>query len=95
MLSTKILNMEFPLPTKNGYFMYSKSNCKFCKMAKELLPDVTIVNVNVFIETDKSKFLDKMATIAEVEIKTFPIVFYNRIFIGGFTESKEHLEIMK
>jgi len=61
-------------------------------MAKELLPDVTVVNVNVFIETDKSKFLDKMATIAEAEVKTFPIVFFNGIFLGGYTESREHLE---
>lgn len=35
--------MNFSLPTENGYFMYSKSGCKFCKMAKELLPDVTVV----------------------------------------------------
>lgn len=95
MFSIEILNMDFHLPTKNGYFMYSKSNCKFCKMAKELLPDVTVVNADVFIETDKSKFLDKMATIAEAEVKTFPIVFYNRIFIGGYTESKDHFNMME
>ena len=77
--------MDFPLPSgANGYFMYSKSNCKFCKMAKELLPDVTIVNVDVFIETDKLKFLDKMATIAEVEIKDISDCFLQWNFYWWF-----------
>lgn len=75
--------------------MYSKSGCKFCKMAKELLPNVTVVNVDEHIETDKAKCLDKMATIAEVEIKTFPVIFFNQIFVGGYAESKEHLSMME
>jgi|TARA_B110000444_G_C18589631_1_gene477859 glutaredoxin len=95
MFSVEFNNMNFSLPTKSGYFMYSKSGCKFCKMAKELLPNVTVVNVDEHIETDKAKCLDKMATIAEVEIKTFPVIFFNQIFVGGYAESKEHLSMME
>jgi glutaredoxin len=87
--------MNFSLPTENGYFMYSKSGCKFCKMAKELLPDVTVVNVDEQIKTDKAKCLDQISTVAEVEITTFPVIFFNEIFIGGYTESKEHLSMME
>ena len=81
--------MNFSLPTENGYFMYSKSGCKFCRMAKELLPDVTVVNVDEHIETDKAKCLDQNIS------RTFPVVFFNEIFIGGYTESKEHLSMME
>ena len=58
MFSVEFNNMNFSLPTKSGYFMYSKSGCKFCKMAKELLPNVTVVNVDEHIETDKAKQID-------------------------------------
>lgn len=95
MVYVKFNNMNFDLPTKKGYFMYSKSGCKFCRMAKELLPDVTVVNLDEYIETDKAKCLNQLATIAEVEIKTFPVIFFNEIFIGGYTESKEHLSMME
>jgi glutaredoxin len=95
MIFTEFNNMNFSLPTENGYFMYSKSGCKFCRMAKELLPDVTVVNIDEYIETDKAKCLNQLATIAEVEIKTFPVIFFNEIFIGGYTESKDHLNMME
>ena len=96
MFSIEIQNMNFPLPLeKGGYFLYAKSNCKFCRQAKQLLPDVTAVNVDEYIETNKAKCLDKISTVAEEEITTFPIVFYNGIFIGGYTESKEHFEMME
>jgi len=95
MISIEFNKMNFPLPIDKGYFMYSKSNCKFCKFAKEQLPNLTAVNIDEFIETNKSKLLDKISTIATVEIKTFPIVFYNGIYIGGYKESKEHLSMME
>ena len=85
--------MDFYLPTKSGYFMYSKSGCKFCRMAKALLPNVTVVNIDQYIEAGKAKCLDQISTVAEVEITTFPVIFFNEIFIGGFTESKEHLSL--
>jgi glutaredoxin len=85
--------MDFSLPTKSGYFMYSKSGCKFCRMAKALLPNVTVVNIDQYIEAGKAKCLDQISTVAEVEITTFPVIFFNEIFIGGFTESKEHLSL--
>ena len=85
--------MDFSLPTKSGYFMYSKSGCKFCRMAKALLPNVTVVNIDQYIEAGKAKCLDQISTVAEVEITTFPVIFFNEIFIGVFTESKEHLSL--
>ena len=41
------------------------------------------------------RVIDQLATIAEVEISTFPVVFFNEIFIGGYTESKDHLNMME
>ena len=82
------------LPT-SGYFLYSKSKCKYCTKAKELLPAVTVINVDHLIEKNKKLFLENVEKIAETEVKTFPIVFYNGIFIGGFTESQEHFTLIK
>ena len=93
MFFTEFNNMNFSLPTENGYFMYSKSGCKYCRMAKALLPNVTVVNIDEHIKTDKAKCLDQISTVAEVEITTFPVIFFNEIFVGGFTESKEHLSL--
>ena len=44
---------------------------------------MTVVNVDD-IEAGKAKCLDQLATIAEVEIKTFPVIFFNEIYIGGY-----------
>tara|TARA_B100000795_G_scaffold121026_1_gene90089 strand:- start:99 stop:374 length:276 start_codon:yes stop_codon:yes gene_type:complete len=84
--------MELLLPNSQGYFLYSKSNCKYCSLAKDLLPNVSFVNVDHALATNKQLFLEKLHAIAETPIQTFPVVFFNGIFLGGYTESREHLE---
>ena len=56
---------------------------------------MTVINVDHLIEKNKKLFLENVEKIAETEVKTFPIVFYNGIFIGGFTESQEHFTLIK
>lgn len=64
-------------------------------MAKEKLPNVVACNVDKHLEQDKKQsFLAKMADISGAEAKTFPMVFYNGIFLGGCTESLQHLEMI-
>ena len=46
---------------------------------------------NVLIE-DKEGFLLFISEIAKKEYKTFPMIFYNGDFIGGYTEIKENIE---
>jgi|TARA_B110000091_G_scaffold183193_1_gene201735 glutaredoxin len=86
--------MPVVLPFDNGYFMYTKSNCKWCQLAKEKLPSVVGYNVDKHLTTDKQDFLKKVAEISGAEPTTFPMVFYNGIFLGGCTESLQHLELI-
>jgi glutaredoxin len=82
------------VPSENGYFLYTKSNCKWCKKAKETLPDCVVVNVDKHIEDNKNDFLAFVDEISYATPRTFPIVFYNGIFVGGFTESLQHLKLI-
>lgn len=87
--------MTIVLPFDNGYFMYTKSKCKWCRMAKEKLPNVVVCNVDKYLEQDKKQsFLKRVADISGTNPTTFPMVFYNGIFLGGCTESLQHLEMI-
>ena len=80
------------LPRKTGYFMYSKKNCKWCQIATEKLPNVVTVTVDLCPE-ETEEFWEKMAEMIGTDDRFFPMVFYNGIFLGGCTESLEHLEL--
>jgi glutaredoxin len=81
--------MEFQGPAATGYTVYSKNNCKYCDMVKELLEEEepTIINTESYVETRKDEFLTFIAALARRSYKTFPMVFHNGIFIGGFIET--------
>ncbi len=82
------------VPSDAGYFLYTKSNCKWCQKAKENLPNCVAVNVDKDIEKDKEKFLAFIDEISYASPRTFPMVFYNGIFVGGCKESLEHLLVI-
>lgn len=86
--------MDFILPNSNTYTIYSKSDCSFCKKAKQLLSNVEpkplIIECNDYLLQNRKEFLDFIFTCAGREYKTFPMVFHNGTFIGGFTELKEY-----
>jgi glutaredoxin len=82
------------VPSDDGYFLYTKSNCKWCQRAKETLPECTVVNVDKIIEKNKDDFLAFVDEISYATPRTFPMVFYNGIFVGGCTESLQHLLVM-
>jgi glutaredoxin len=76
-------------PTKQNFTVYTKMNCKYCAKVKELLEHETVT----YIPSDEFLTLDKEAFLAFIETnggkghKTFPMVFYDGTFIGGFTET--------
>jgi glutaredoxin len=78
-------------PTKTGYFMYSKSNCKWCNIAKDTLPGIKIVNLDHLTSIkEKTQLVTTMADHGSSAPHTFPFVFFNGIYLGGCTESLEH-----
>ena len=89
--------MSFVSPSLSGWTIYSKSNCKFCSLVKELLVNENeknlIIDCDSYLEEDKRvAFLDFIRNLAKKEHKTFPMVFLNGEFIGGYTDTKKHIE---
>jgi hypothetical protein len=84
--------MEFEEPLKTGFTIYSKSGCIFCNKVKNLIQEkkllYTVIDCNEYILEDKENFLLFIREKANVDVKTFPMVFYENKFIGGFIETE-------
>jgi len=84
--------MNIPKPNKFNFTIYSKSNCSYCKNTKNLLEgksyEFELINCDEFILKNREEFINEMKQlITPVEKTTFPFVFYNAKFLGGFTET--------
>lgn len=87
----------FDKPSKTTqYTIYSKSGCPNCKKVKELLETqkitFTIIDCDEYLIESKSEFLNFIQELTSREWKTFPIVFNNDEFVGGYTDTKVYLE---
>jgi glutaredoxin len=86
--------MDFLLPDKNKYTIYTKSGCPNCLKIKQLFKDnfisITTINCDEYLIENRTEFLAFMKNISNKEIKTFPIVFYNNEYIGGYIETLHH-----
>lgn len=87
--------MEIIKPNKEGFTIYSKSGCPNCTSVKKFIKEknyfFTEINCDEYILEDKEKFIKFIEKIAETSYKTFPMVFYNGKFIGGFTHTTEFI----
>jgi glutaredoxin len=86
--------MDFELPQPVGYTIYSKYNCPNCNKVKELLKDVkpkpTIIQCDEYLLECKEEFLSFIQSInGGIEYRTFPMVFFQGKFIGGFLETQK------
>ena len=77
-----------------GFTVYTKADCKYCGMVKELLENeiVTYIPSNEFLDADRDAFLAFIESKGGKDHKTFPMVFYDGKFVGGFTDT---LALMK
>ena len=86
--------MEIEEPFKTGFTVYSKSGCPNCTKVKKLLIEKKVFFVDIdcddYIIEDKEKFLLFIKERANKEYKTFPMVFNDGNFIGGFTETQDY-----
>jgi glutaredoxin len=91
--------MDVPHPTIDSYTIYSKSGCLYCTKAKGLLQNERVsplvVNCDEFLLGNKEEFLDLMKSLIGYEYKTFPMIFKNGRFIGGYNKTKEFYEESK
>jgi len=83
-----------------NYTIYTKPKCSFCDKVKELLkdlqPEPTVIDCTKYLATESSKnlFLQFIQDTSKLPqpYKTFPMVFCNGHFIGGYTETKRFHE---
>jgi glutaredoxin len=83
--------MEYIEPAANNYTIYTKSGCPNCTKVKKLLESALekplIVDCDEWLIEDKPAFLEFIREKARKECKTFPMVFHNGEFLGGFDET--------
>jgi hypothetical protein len=87
---------SFIEPSQDGYTIYSKSGCPYCKKAVKLLehvdPAPIVVDCDDYLIDDRDGFLGFILERTGKEYKTFPMIFFCGDFIGGFTETKSYFE---
>ena len=83
-----------------SYVIYTKPKCTYCDKLKDLLQYDVLVNwidATKYLHHPDSKkfFLDFIKDSGKLDkhYTTFPMVFYNGIFLGGYTETKEFFEL--
>jgi len=91
--------LTFEKPNTNGYMIYTKTNCPYCTKAKDLLlhndkvkVEITIINCDKYLmeQEVKEQFLEFIKTVnGGISHRTFPMVFYDGKFIGGFTDMEK------
>lgn len=88
--------MNIPSPNTESYVIFSKSGCKFCERAKEILKynniEHVVVDCDGYLAENKSGFLEKMKIYTNKDYRTFPMVFYKGVFLGGYVEMKSHFD---
>ena len=88
--------MDIPEPLYEQFTVYSKSGCVNCTKVKKLLQEkqvkFNIIDCDEYILEDKSGFLECICDLAGQEYKMFPMVFFNKLFIGGFKETEEYFQ---
>jgi glutaredoxin len=85
---------EFLKPEKFGYTIYGKSGCPGCTKAKKFLTSVNaaanIIDCDEYLIERKSDFLFFIEGIVGKPVKTFPMIFYEGEFVGGYDEVEKH-----
>lgn len=71
----------------DGYTILTKKGCNWCTRAKELVPDAHVIPCDEFLE-DRDRFFEHVDSLTGVKYRMFPMVFFDRQFVGGYTELK-------
>ena len=87
---------SIPIPGLNQITIYSKSGCPNCVKVKKLLEEnkirFTVIDCDEFILEDKKYFFNFMEKFIGFQYSTFPMVFDNGKFIGGYADTMEHIK---
>ena len=86
---------KFVKPAKHNWEnvkIYTKANCVYCKMAKNLMNENNITyEITEVTPEELDEFKRMFKATYEVDVKTFPQVIANYEYIGPYTEVVKHL----
>jgi len=78
--------------SKQGWTIFTKNNCSYCKKVKALIPDGHVIESDTFLAENRDVFLAIVDELIGTEYRKFPMVFLDKRFIGGYTETKKYLD---
>lgn len=92
--------MSYKLPSKHGYFVYTKPNCPYCDKVKSYIYETTrgthigyeILDCQKYLDTNREEFIEFAQELTQLKRITFPMVFLNGEFIGGCNDTIKYLE---
>ena len=96
--------MNIPLPTSSRFTIYTKQNCKYCEKVKdelehsfetpEIIPCDDFLTNDFLTKTNNNKemFVAFMNSLTKDKFKTFPVVFFDKTYIGGYNETVLYLQ---
>jgi glutaredoxin 3 len=87
------------IPTKKGFFVYTKQDCPYCVKVKEVISNTTrgttlahqYVDCQKYLDTNREQFIEFAQELTHRKKITFPMVFLNGEFIGGCDDTIKYL----
>jgi len=76
----------------NEWIIYTKNGCVYCEYAKNILTEKNFCFKTVEINDLNKNFIYNQIDPHTNNYRYFPIIFYNKKFIGGYTELKDFLD---
>lgn len=75
------------------FIVYTKSNCPYCDKAKKLLEkeQMIVINCDVMLNEDRDAFINEMKHKTGWKRITFPMIFIDSEFLGGYDELTSHI----
>lgn len=75
------------------FIIYSKTNCPDCDKVKNLLSkeEHTIINCDKLLKNNRDEFIKSMELKTHRPFKSFPVVFLDDVYIGGYRDVLEYL----
>jgi len=84
---------QFESPENLEFTVYTRSKCSYCTKVKNLLTNMNLqtkyINADTYIASTqlKEQFFNYIQQITGKRHRTFPIVFFDAEFIGGYNET--------
>ena len=84
---------ECQLETLENIVIYTKTKCKYCKMAKYLMEEFDISYKQIILDDDdeRKEFYNNQSNKLNIKIESVPQIFINNSYLGGYKELKEKL----